>query len=409
MLKRPFTAVLATALVGAGPALAETVGVDVAGFGGQDVAVVTGLLEEMAPEIEAAGIEVRYTPIDGDFSQWILNALSAGTAPDLFYTDIFWSDAIASNALADPVDAPEIRDALAPNLVAAFERDGRLIGIPKDFNTLTLHYNVDAFEDAGVEPPDDDDTWEDFAAKLAEVGAALDDMDGTCLVPDYARFGPFALATGWQPFDADGHTALDERFRRAFEFYTGLAETGAATIAADVGEGWMGGCMSSEKVAVALEGAWMIAHLRDAAPSMLYSTTRLPSDPETGARGNLVFTVAWTVNAASDVPEAAHELARILTSERAQQWVLERGLAIPSRRALQDNPWLGGDEPAQVASRMAFEGLGDAELEPYYFGEHGGAWMEPINSALNAVLLGESSVDEALEAAQAELDRLTGR
>ena len=309
---------------------------------------------------------------------------------------------------ADPVRDQSIAGELLANLAAAFTRDGVLMGIPKDFNSLTVNYNVDAFEDAGVEPPDADDDWESFETKLASVADELGDIAGVCLVPDYARFGPFALAAGWQPFDADGRTVLDERFRRAFEFYTGMADSGAGVVAADVGEGWMGGCMSSEKAAVALEGAWMIAHLRDAAPSMVWSSTRMPRDPETGDRGNLLFTVAWTVNSASTVADAAHELAEILTSEKAQQWVLEEGLAIPSRAALDDSPWLSGDAVAQVASRNAFEGTRDEAVTPYYFGEYGGAWMEPINSALNAVLLGEQDADEALGEAQDKLDRLTG-
>lgn len=389
-------------------ATAETV--RIAGFGGADPVVVNALLNDvMADEIAEAGIEVEYTPVDGDFSQYILNALSAGTAPDLFYTDIFWSDAIIANGLADPVPDAEAAEPMADDLVEAFSREGTLYGVPKDFNTLALFYDLDVFEDAGVEPPSPDDSWAEFEDKLTTVVDELGDVAGICLVPDYARFAAFALATGWEPFDAEGHTTLDGDFRRAFEFYTGLAESGAGVVAADVGEGWMGGCMSSGEAATAMEGAWMVTHIRDAAPSMVYDTTLIPRDPETGERGNLIFTVAWTVNAGSEVKASAHRLAEILTSEKAQQWVLEQGLAIPSREALSDNPWLRGDEPGQVASRMVFEGLSEGNVDPYYFREHGGAWMEPINSALNAVLLGESDVDEALSDAQEALDRITGR
>ena len=252
------------------PAWSQTRTVTVAGFGGGDTVVVDGLINDtMATEIADAGIEVEYTPIDGDFSQFLLNALSAGTAPDLHYVDIFRSDAVFGTGQADPVRDQTIANELLPNLASAFTRDGVLMGIPKDFNSLTVNYDVDAFEDAGVEPPDADDDWTTFETKLAKVADELGDIAGVCLVPDYARFGPFALAAGWQPFDGDGRTVLDERFRRAFGFYTGMADSGAGVVAADVGEGWMGGCMSSGKAAVALEGAWMIAHLRDAAPSMV--------------------------------------------------------------------------------------------------------------------------------------------
>ncbi len=407
---RSFGKTLATSVAALGLATAAAADtVKVGGFGGSDPVVINGLLTEvLAEEIAAAGITVEYTPVDGDFSQFIVNALSAGTAPDLFYVDIFWSNSIFDNNQAVPVADQAVGAEILPNLTAAFTIDGQLMGVPKDFNTLALHYNVDIFDDAGVEYPDADDTWDDFATKLTAVHDALGDVSGICVVPDYARFGAFALATGWQPFDAAGRTVLDDNFKRAFTFYTGLADSGAGVVAADVGEGWTGGCMSSEKTAVAMEGAWMIGHLRDAAPSMVWGSTMLPMDPVSGERGNLIFTVAWAVNAASTVQDDAQVLAGLLTSEKAQQWVLEQGLAIPSRTSLADNAFLAGDSPAAVASRMVFDGQSDGNVQPYYFGPYGGAWMEPINSAINSVLLGESDVDTALAEAQAKLDQLTG-
>jgi hypothetical protein len=60
------------------------------------------------------------------------------------------------------------------------------------------------------------------------------------VVADFARFGAFAFATGWKPFDEKGHTVLDANFRRAFEWYTGLVKRGAARFAQDLGEGWTG-------------------------------------------------------------------------------------------------------------------------------------------------------------------------
>lgn len=383
---------------------AETV--RIAGFGGSDPAVITNLLDNvLAEEIAAAGITVEYSPIDGDFSQYILNALSAGTAPDLFYVDIFWSDAIFGAGQAAPVTDAAFGPALIPNIAEAFTRDGALMGYPKDFNTLAIHYNVDIFDEAEVDYPDADDTWDDFAGKLTAVNEALgDEVAGMCLVADYARFGAFALASGWTPFNAEGNTVLDDNFRRAFAFYTGLADTGAGVLAADIGEGWTGGCMGSEKAAVAMEGAWVIGFLRDSAPSMVWGSAPIPMDPVSGERGNLIFTVAWTVNAASTVPEAAQTLAALLTSEKAQQAVLEQGLAIPTLASLQDNPYFDGTDVANIANSIVFAGASDGNVMPYYFGSYGGAWMEPINSALNSVMLGEADIDTAIAEAQAKYD-----
>jgi len=387
----------------AGAASAETV--RISGWGGSEVAIVNGLLTDvLADQLAADGIEVVYEPVDGDFSQFITNALSAGTAPDLFYTDIFWSRSIfgAGKAAPSAVDpAP-----FAENLTGAFTYDGKLMSVAKDFNTLAVHYNKDVFDDAGVDYPSDSDTWTTFADKLAAVHAALPDVNGLCVVPDYARFAAFALGTGWQPFNAEGKTVLDDKFRRAFDFYTGLVKAGAAVPAADVGQGWTGGCLTAGVSAVAIEGAWIIGAIRDSAPNMQWGTARIPKDPESGGSGNLIFTVGWTVNADSTVKDAAQKVAALLTSEKAQQWVLEQGLALPSRKALIDNPYLRGDSPEQVANRVVFEGLQDTQVLPYFFGDLGGAWLEPVNSALNSVLVGETDAATAIANAQAQLDRL---
>jgi multiple sugar transport system substrate-binding protein len=407
MLFRPAKALAAATMLLGLPAFAEET-VRISGWGGSEVAIVNGLLTNvLAEELEKAGITVKYEPVDGDFSQFIINGLSAGTAPDLFYVDIFWARSIFSAGQAAPVT--EDVSGFAANLLEAFTYDGKLYAIPKDFNTLAVHFNKDIFDDAAVAYPSDDDTWTTLQEKLVAVHKALPEVDGLCIVPEYARFGALAVSTGWRPFDSRGKTVLDERFRRAFDFYTGLVKSGAAVMAADAGQSWSGGCLASERAAIAIEGAWIISALRDSAPNMSLGTVRMPKDPESGKRGNIVFTVGWTVNAASKVRKAAAKLAELLTTEEAQQWVLEQGLALPSRTALADNPWLRGGQSEQITSRVLLEGLSDDHVTPYFFGDVGGSWMQPINAALNAVILGEADADTALASAQSVFDRMLAK
>ncbi len=405
-------------LILVGLALAQTQ-VRISGWGGTDIAVVTGLLREVVqPRLDREGIRVVYEPIEGDYTQWLFNALSAGTAPDLFYVDIFWSESLLATGRVEPLDQYFSREeigAFLPNLIQAFTYRGRLYGIPKDFNSLALVYNQDLFDEARVPYPTQQDTWEALEAKLRQVQARLGDVAGLCVVADFARFGAFAFATGWRPFDAQGRTVLDANFRRAFEWYTGLVRRGAAKYAQDLGEGWTGGCFGSEKAAVALEGAWIGGFLRDKAPNMRYRTTFLPLDPVTQARGNFVFTVSWSLNAASRNKEAAVKVLKALTSPEAQQWVLERGLAIPSRRVLANNPYFQRPGKEPELNRVVFQGSSSQvagrpnQVYPFKFQAFGGDWMRPINEALAAVITGQKPVDQALREAQAALDRLRGR
>ncbi len=381
--------------------------VRLAGFDG-DANSMAALLDAVVnPALADDGVVAVFEPLP-DFQQQLTNSLSAGTAADLFFVDILWSEAIFGTGAVAPLESVDT-SAYLPNLVEAFTFEGTTFGIPKDFNTLGVEYNKDIFDDAGVEYPDADDTWDDFKQKLVAVQSALDDTYGVCVIPEMARFGTFAFATGWEPFNADGHTDLDADFRRAFEFYTGLVADGAGVTQDVVGSpGWGGGCFATDQVAVTVEGSWLAGFLRDQAPNLVYGTTLIPKDPVTGERGNFIYTVSWSVNKNAD-QEAALKVLKALTSEEAQQYVLEQGLAIPSIAALGDNPYFAADDKEAEIKRVIFEGASDGNVLPYKFGSYGGDWEAIVNDALSAVLLGERSVDEALAEAQVRLDSLTGR
>lgn len=392
----------------AGTAWAQNI--RIMGYGGNDPAIVVRLLEEViGDELEAEGITLTYEPLEGDYNAALFNALSAGTAADLFYIPVETAPGIIATGKVLPLNGLVDVDPFIDSLVEAYTFDGQVYGIAKDFNSLAVVYNKDLFDEAGVAYPDENDTWETFADKLRAVSALDDDVYGACFQPAYDRFGAFALAAGWQPFDADGHTdLLDPAFVEAVEWYASLVQEGAAVLPADIGQGLTGGCLATDQVGVAFEGAWVLGFLRDEAPNLQYGATFMPIGPS-GQRGNMLYTVAWGVNADSPNRDAAIRVLEALTSPEAQQWVLEQGLAIPSREALADNPFFDTGTPDAEANRVVFQGASDGNVAPFAFGTVGTAWMNPINDALVAVLSGQASVGDALANAQREMDTLLQR
>jgi len=367
----------------------------------------------VVPELADKGITAIYEPIVDDFQANLINSLSAGTAGDLFYMDIFWAEYIIKAGQVEPLDdylaksTVISKDDIIPSLLNAFSFDGKAYGIPKDFNSLALVYNKDLFDVAGVPYPDEKDTWVDLENKFSKLVKHFEgEVTGLALAPEFARFGAFAYAAGWEPF-VDGKTNLmDPAFLEAFNWYVGLKEKGLGIMPADIGQGWGGGALTTEKVAAALEGAWILGFLRDNAPNLKYGATLLPKNPGTGQPGNFIYTVAWGINANSKNKDAAFKVMEALTSPAAQQWVLERGLAIPSRKALADNPYFEKDTPEAQANKIVFLGASAGNVKPFKFKEYGGKWMDPINVALSEVMSGQKTVEEALEIAQEQLDEL---
>ena len=385
-------------------ALAQTT-VRVMGYGGQDPAVMQRLLSDViGDELAAEDITVQYEPLEGDYNAALTNALSAGTAGDVFYMPGETAPGLIATGKALPLGDLVDTSPFLENLMDVFTVDGTVYALPKDFNTLAVFYNEDLFDEAEVEVPNADDTWETFAEKLRAVGDLGDDVYGACLSADFARLGAFAYGEGWQPFEEDGSVdLLAPSFVEAFDYYTGLVQEGVAVQPSDIGAGWPGDCFASEQAGVAIEGAWMLGFLRDNAPNLPYGTTLLPTGPD-GERGNFIYTVGWAVNADSEVQEAAVKVLNALTSEATQQYILEQGLAIPSRSSLADNPYFTEDSAEARANQTVFEGASTGNVEGYQFGAVGTDYIAPLNNALTAVMTGQADTTEALESAQQELN-----
>ncbi|MDN2483376.1 extracellular solute-binding protein [Vibrio agarivorans] len=389
----------------------EMTEVSIAGWGGNDVVVLNKLVNEvLADDFEQAGLQVKYQAVEGDFSQFITNSLSAGTAPDAFYIDVVFANTLINSGKVAPNSSAlnDVAQFMIPSLNSAFTTGEHQYGVAKDFNTIALQFNKDIFDDAEVAYPTNNDSWEDLRKKLVEIQDALEgEVSGICVMPDYARFAPFALSTGWKPFNQQGQTVLDENFERAFNFYTGLVtEDKVGILATDLGQGWGGGCFGTEETAVALEGNWISGYLRDKAPNLPYGTTLMPKDPVSGERGNLIFTVSWGINADGKNIEATQKAVEILTSREAQEWVLDSGLALPSREALGESAFFAEETSESELAKQVFNGALEGHVEPFAFGDHGTAWMTPINEALNSVLLGQMSQKEAIQAAQQKYDAM---
>lgn len=405
-------AVLLGSLFLVGAALAQGATVTVGGYGGNiDPPLVNDLINKFVKP-KVPNVTVQYVPIGDPYAGNLTNQLSAGTAPDVFYLpDSSAAGLIESGRVLALNGLPGINlSDFVSSLQTPYTVNGKVYGIAKDFNTLALYYNKDLFDQAKVQYPSANDTWTTFEDKITRVQKALGPgYYGLCVPSEYARFGAFAAATGWKPFDAQGKTnLLDARFVRAMTYYTGLEKKKVAVQPAEISAGWGGDCFKSGKVATALEGAWMLGFLRDQAPNLQYGATSLPKDPQTGKSGNLLYSVAWAINANTKNRDAAIRVLNALTAPEAQSFILEGGLALPSRKALQTSPYFKKTTPEAQANLVVFRNANDpnTNILPFTARTFGDDWFRPINEALKSIMDDQASVDAALRKAQATINAL---
>jgi len=111
-------------------------------------------------------VEDTFTPVTtwGEYTNRIVTLIAGGESPDIINIAIEGTRLLTDRNIllqlddiiaADPT-APELLDDLDPQLIEAFEVDGRIYQIPHSWNNMVIYYNTKMFEEAGLELPSSD-------------------------------------------------------------------------------------------------------------------------------------------------------------------------------------------------------------------------------------------------------------
>jgi multiple sugar transport system substrate-binding protein len=368
----------------------------------------TALLESLLYKFSVANpdIVVKYEPITGDFKQALLTAIASGTEPDIFYMDIGWWQELAKNDVLLSMDdlmasSGTKKDMFIPSLINAFTYNGKVYGIPKDFNTLGLFYNKGMFDAAKLAYPTDAWTWDDLknAAKaLTNLADTKKPIYGICTAADAGRFPVFVLQNGGTIMKPDfSDTTLDSKQAiDAATFYTDFRKNKTGVVPADVGEGWQGTVFGKGQCGMVLEGGWLIPYMASSFPGVQYGVSRLPAGP--AGKGNMIFTVAWGITKNTKHADAAWKVVDFLTNVDSQTTVLQSGFALPTRISLKDNEYFKNN----ANSAAIFNGAYDNAV-PFYWGAAGSDVNDQMGKALERVFLKDQPVADSMAEAVAAI------
>ncbi len=341
-------------------------------------------------------VEIVVEPISGDIWEVLKTRMAANEEPDIFYMELFqveqFIDAGKLASLSDMFTEEELED-FNETLIAGFTgEDGELYGIPKDYSTLALYYNVEMFEEAGLEPPT---TWEE----LEEVAAALttDDVIGLTLQNELARCQPFFYSNGGGMMDGDTVTFNSEENIEAYEFWISLFFNGYADTPANLGYGWSGDTFAAGAAAMTIEGSWMVNSMMELNPDLEYGVVEIPI-AEGGTEASMQFTVAYSMSTNTAYPEVAMDVIEFLTSYEQQLVVAEAGRSMPSRTsALEEYVEL-------YPERQVFVDVTTYASE-YNYGIVSSTVVTETSSAMEKVLLDPTTtVQEAFDEAQENIE-----
>ncbi len=321
-------------------------------------------------------IKVNYQSITGDYQAQELAKFAARKPPDVLYVDVADIRDWVGQGVIQPLDSyvksskfstkPYIK-----NLLNAFKANGHIYGFPKDWSSLGMEVNTTLLGNNPIPK-----TW----AQLRSVASKINVPGGKpiCLSADWARLMAFVYQAGG---NGQWKSANSAPFRNAVNFYVGLIKDGLAATPDKLGAGWCGEAFGKQKSAIAFEGNWMFPTM-DSFPGVKFTTAPLPKGK---TRGNLAFTVSYSMAKDSKHKAAAWQLLKYLVGRQGmQQWV-SLGLALPTR-----------SDVHAVSGRGAFTKY------PQFVHGWGAQkgfrhiWNDVANNELTAVIAGKESVNDML-------------
>ncbi len=342
-------------------------------------------------------ISITWQVIPGDYPTKMRANVSTGNVPDVFYLQPGMAQEyikggkllnLSPYMARDNVPASDFYSSLMQPFDCA---DGTVYGIAKDWNSLGLFYNKTLFQQVGLGDPSNW-TWSDLqsAAQKLTKGSTY----GIALPPDASRWGAFLFANGGKMLSSDGQQAAfnSQQGIDATNFYTSFQLNKTGVRPGDVGAGWDGDAFGKQQVAMTFEGGWMIPFLSQSFPNVQYGIAPVPMAPN-GKRGNLLYTNAWAAYSGTKNPDAAWKLIQFLTGAGHQGDVLRDGFALPTIKSLANDPYFQQNPGVAVLQQGANEGTAD------FYGAADSEVHTEVANALTAIMLGKSSVKDALTTA----------
>ncbi|MEQ6376295.1 ABC transporter substrate-binding protein [Bacillaceae bacterium S4-13-56] len=286
--------------------------------------------------------------------------------------------------------------------------DGKYYGLPFNKSTRIMFYNVDYLEDAGVEVPK---TWEELRAASEKLTGEKDGKQVVGLGLENSvtlEFNQWVHQAGGEYFnEASGEFMMNSpEGKTALEFVNRMIQDGIARTAGE--DGYMSGPFTRGDVALYIGSSAGIPYVAGPAEEngINWSAAVLPAGEE-AATPFAGTNVSIFASASDEEKLAAWEYMKFLiNTENTTKWAMASGYLPVRYSALESEEW-----KAYTAENPAY-GVGEQQFDagfydPRIVGAYG--LKNAVAKELDRVLLGELTVEEGLEAAEAMANKELGK
>lgn len=362
------------------------------------------------PEVK---VSIEHTP----FKQYWTKLQTQGSSSTL--PDVFWMNGpnirlYASNGLLAPIEelekAGKIDTSKYPEAMNnLYSHDGKQYAVPKDFDTIGLWYNKALFAKAGVQPPTDDWTWDDFKNASAEISKKLK-ADGVYgAVADVLGSGQGSyynsiLQAGGEVISEDGKKSGYDSPEaiRGLELWRDLIKEGSMPSIKQLADTAATTWFESGKAAMFWSGTFSVRPISQSAVAKDVTVVALPKDERAAT---VIHGVGNVMAAKTDNKPAAEAFLAYLGGEEANVIQAESGTANPAYLEAQT----AYIESQPGFNLQVFETAAEKYAFPYPISNNTAAWNDLEKSLLPQAFSGERPVEEVAKELATKMNELLAK
>jgi len=363
-------------------------------------AIIAGFNEEN-PNIT---IEVSTAPF-ADYFTLLQADVVSGDAPDVFELNYENFVTYAANGtLLNITDLLSGEAPYYPRALEAFQYNGEQLALPETFSTVLMFYNADLFDQAGLEYPTAEWTWDDAIAAGTEIRALGEDTWGLYSPTQFWEFYKKAAQNGECQFfneDMSESTINSQACVDTLELMVGFQNSDIMPTAEELSGVSDGDLFLSGKLGMLVTGIWMFGAFQEAPFAW-----DVQIEPMINQHAHHFFANGVAVSATTEHAEAAAAWAEYLTaSQNAAEVRVEAGWELPALN--QPEYFESYLELTPPDNREAvFMALESPVTPPVIVRQN--EMQDAVNALLTQVVDGELTAQEALDQAKETLDGLLG-
>lgn len=332
-----------------------------------------GLEKIIADFTAKTGIQAEISVILWD-EYWTLLSSGAqgGKLPDVFWMHSNESQRyMENNMLLDLTDRIKKSDVVditkfPQDITGLYTFGGKNFGIPKDIDTIGLWYNKTMFDEAGVKYPDETWTWNDFIEAAKKLTKPDGSQYGAVIAVDNNQAGYYNMI-----YDYGGYVISEDKKKSGYddpntmkgmEIMSKLIEAKVMPDLQTVSENKEEVLLTSGKVAMAMQGSWMLAGFKDNEYMVKNCDVAVLPKSEDGKRVSLYNGLGWVAAANTAHPEEAWKLLEYLGSKEAQIKQADLGVTMSAYEGTSAN-WVKSTDKFNLNAYL--EMTKDMVIRPY--------------------------------------------